>query len=618
MSLLLPTAFIRLLRAVGLLLGLLAALPAWAQGRCDEPRLKIHFNAAGVQGVFAANGRQILPYRYNLVYPLGAGLLAVSDDGPYFSFNFSIERWGVVDTTGRTVLPPTYGHIQLLACRYLAAQQGPVNLLFDLQGRELRRFAARTTFRVAARTHRLLVERQWPGPYRLSGELLDLDDPNRVYLRNPGGSVNVLTYHDGEKHQELPFFQAVNQSPSESAGRSRIVDAAGQVRLDSAWYTSSTAGLLFFQSHRGSIVTDTLLRALEPLSHRYFTAFATGPADRWVGVMDTKEGCTGVLDRAGREVLPIHYDGLGYTGRGTFTLMEARTYARSFLAANHQLVDLRDYYFDTPEDTLLGHGPIVLRHRVSGRNALLDPLNGHFLLPPRYETLVRFTHDVVFFQGDSAGYLDFQGRLLRLETTFRYFSGYHEGRAVVARNVKVPRRSLLPSEPGESNLTAPEPTPAPGPRPDSVQVFRYAYVDARGRVVSPFFDWAGPFQDGYACVRRGGEQYMVDGLFQPAVFGTARLVTYFLRGVAVVRDGTQYGLVDTQGRLVLPVQYQAIDMTEEYRMANGVVGPPGDNNATRWPMPLPRIQQGHIHVTRAEGESALLPLPGPGSSQPAR
>ena len=612
MLLLLSTAFIRLLRAVGLLLGLLAALPAWAQGRCEDPRLKTRTNTAGLQGVFAANGRQSLPYRYHYVFSLGAGLLTVSDDGRYFSAGFSIERWGVVDTTGRTVLPLTYGQIQLLACRYLAAQQGQVNLLFDLRGRELRRFAARTTFRVAARTNRLLVERLWPGPYRLSGELLDLDDPNRVYLRNPCGSIHVLTYRDGEKHQELPFFEAAKQTTTCPAWSSRILDAAGQVRLDSASYAGSAAGLLFFQSHRGSIVTDTLLRVIEPLSHRYFQAFATGPADRWVEVRDTKQGCTGILDRAGRVVLPICYDGLNYTGRGTFTLL---TDARSFLPANHQLVDLRDYYFDTPEDTLLGHGPIVLRHRVSGRAALLDPLDGRFLLPPRYETLVRFTHDVVFFQGDSAGYLDFQGRLLRLETNFRYFSGYHEGRAVVARKATVPRRSLLPSEPSEPDLTA--------PRPDSVQVFHYAYVDAGGRVVSPFFDWAGPFQDGYACVRRGGEQYMVDGLFQPAFFGTARLVSYFQRGVAVVRDGQRYGLVDTRGRLVLPVQYQAIgmteegDMTEENRMPNAVVIGL-DNNAPDWRLPLPRIQQGHILVTRAKGESLLLPLPGPGSSQPAR
>lgn len=99
------------------------------------------------------------------------------------------------------------------------------------------------------------------------------------------------------------------------------------------------------------------------------------------------------------------------------------------------------------------------------------------------------------------------------------------------------------------------------------------YFNAKdGRVViSPRYQHAGLFSEGLAAVEEGGKIKFVDGTGQVVIEGfNAQLAMFddyvFHGGMVVVpsADQSKYGLMNTSGKMILPAEYDHIDVGEDY------------------------------------------------------
>lgn len=95
---------------------------------------------------------------------------------------------------------------------------------------------------------------------------------------------------------------------------------------------------------------------------------------------------------------------------------------------------------------------------------------------------------------------------------------------------------------------------------------QWGYINTKGEfVITPQFDAVTEFSDGYASVSVGGKWGIIDSSGSYVVSPQYGYISRFSKGVAVVvnfdvdDDGNdKYGLIDTKGKLLLPITYDEI------------------------------------------------------------
>lgn len=238
----------------------------------------------------------------------------------------------------------------------------------------------------------------------------------------------------------------------------------------------------------------------------------------------------------------------------------------------------------------------MLQHQKTGKYALFDPQKG-FLLPARYDLLTQVGNGLVFFQHDSAGYLDGRGRLRLLTPGCQVLSAYHEGFAVCGKLVPNASRRDYPSA---QIIYSTEKYPLAA---------QYAYMDATGKLISDYFDWVGPFRDGYARVLKNDEHYMIDTHGRRAVLpGGDTLISYFNHGLALVQQGALVGLADKTGRVVLPPTFRSIKTERSYSGDSQLASFANKGN-TLLPCTAPKLTNGSVTVTDADGHERQVAVP---------
>lgn len=354
--------------------------PFLTQAQCTRNGLTAAKGPTGAFMVVDERGQPVSSQPYAAARSLTTDLVQVCQTavpGP--------QKWGVVNRQGRLVLPLAYDQIDALGCDHLQTRQGPATYLFDAQGREiLRDSVVNVSFKVSTRFDRILVlYRKYPPSQQPSQvKVVSLHDPRKVYYRGPGNWAAPFSYETQVKgrftRHELPFLQV--DHPTSSAGQShtRLLDWNGHLLLDSILTVQYSRGLLFLQLPRFDVVTDTLLRPLPALSHRYQGVWPTGPGGRWFEVH--KSGKSGVVDRTGRVVLPlVHEDDLTYLGANNFLAYNHRTRGYTFLSLHRPPVDLSAYYVERSNlgaDTTRSREPLPLKHQKTAAHSWLNPATG--------------------------------------------------------------------------------------------------------------------------------------------------------------------------------------------------------------------------------------------------
>lgn len=578
-----------------LLLLCLFSLAAQSQGLCNASELTTDMNAEGAWAVLNARGQVVIPYAKRPVILLTANLVKLgSASGP--------ARWTVFNSQGRQLLPQQYDVVEAAGCDHIQVQQGEETLLLNASGQVVYREAGQHVFTALPRFNRLLIAEV--GRKQLTGavRILELTSKRQVYTQSPAAEaaplyLDVTPTQGTQQIRLLPFIKVTTIV----AGRSRVqryervLDLQGKVLFDSidAGIETLRQGLVYLRrSGRPVIVTDTLLRPVPALSD-YETVFPTGPGGRWWAV--TQGGKSGLLDRSGRVVVPVQHLGqFTYVGDHMFLLRESRNRFThySLLTSDQRLVDLGDYAIGRAVDSTLAKQPLVLKNERTNQSGLFDLKRG-FIIAPRYDVLEQTPQGFIFFQRDSAGYLNPQGRMRLLTSNCQLVSEFSEGYAVCGKLVPNASRSQYPAAQIISSA-------------QGSAAVQYAYMDASGKLISDYFDWVGPFRGGYAFVRKNTESFLIDTKGQKVVFpGGLVLVSYFHQGVAVVQLGNRFGLADRAGRLVLPAEYKSIETEPQYPGYSQLVGRQKTTN-TLEPVTIPKLQKGRIRVVNAAGQSQLV------------
>lgn len=577
-----------------LLLFCLLSLSAQSQGLCNASGLTTKRSGDGAWAVLNAKGQVVIPYAQRPVILLTANLVKVGRaSGP--------SRWKVFNSQGHQVLPQEYEVVEPAGCDHIQVQQGDETLLINANGQTVYREAGQHRFMALPHFNRLLVSEV--GLKQLTGavRILELENKRQVYTQSPAAEATPLyldlTHEQGtQRIRLLPFIKVTTIVPGRDRVQryDRVLDLQGKVLFDSidAGVETTRQGLVYLlRRNRPAIVTDTLLRPI-PYLVQYQMAVPTGPGGRWWAV--TQNGKSGLLDHTGRVLMPVQYPGqFIYVGNNLFLLHERRSQFNHYalLTADRHLVDLGDLYIGAVDSTLTKQ-PFVLRNEKTNQSGLFDIKRG-FIIPMRYDVLEQTPQGFIFFQRDSAGYLNPQGRLRLLAPGGQFLSEFSEGYAACGKLVINATRSQYPA--AQVIYSAQGNT-----------AVQYAYMDTTGKLISAYFDWVGPFRGGYAFVRKNLESYMINTKGQKVTYpGGLTLVSYFHNGLAVVQQGNRFGLANQTGRLVLPAEYKSIETERQYLGYNQFVGKQKTTN-TLEPVITPKLQKGSIRVVTADGQSKLI------------
>ncbi|MGI4874742.1 MAG: WG repeat-containing protein [Janthinobacterium lividum] len=583
-----------------LLLLCLLPLATRAQGLCDASGLTTKMSGDGAWAVLNARGQVVIPYAQRPLILLTANLVKVGQaSGP--------SRWTIFNSQGHQVLPQEYEVVEAAGCDHIQVQQGNETLLLNASGQTVYREAGQHHFTALPHFNRLLVTEV--GSNQLTGavRILELGSKRQVYTQSPAAEASPLyldlTQEPGTQQVHfLPFIKVTTIVPDRNRVRvqryDRVLDLRGKVLFDSidAGIETSQQGLVYlYRRGHPVIITDTLLRPIPYLSH-YETVVPTGPGRRWWAV--SRAGKSGLLDHTGRVLVPVQHPGqFTYVGDNLFLLHEYRNRFShySLLTSDQHLVDLGDCYIGRAIDSTLAKQPLVLKNEKTNKSGLFDAKRG-FVFPMRYDVLAQTPQGFIFFQPDSAGYLNPEGRLRLLAPSCQLLSEFSEGYAVCGKLVPNATRSQYPAAQIAYSAQG------------SVAV-QYAYMNSAGKLISDYFDWVGPFYGGYAFVRKNLESYMIDTKGQKVTYpGGATLVSYFHKGLAVVQQGNRFGLADQTGRLVLPTEYKSIETERQYPGYSQLVGRQKTTN-TLEPVTIPKLQKGSIRVVTAAGQSQLVAVP---------
>ncbi|MGI4734634.1 MAG: WG repeat-containing protein [Janthinobacterium lividum] len=560
----------------------------------------------GRWGVLDERDNLIIPYKYGFTQPLTLDLIKVTNE------QRADEKYGAVDRQGKQILPIVYDWLEAAGCQHLQGRKDGVSFLFNAQGKVLYQTPGIWEFQLYPDFHQLLVSSVHPDPVSPSRVITAVLDtrtykpvvPASKLVGQIGASLlSDVRADDSRKppvYKSLPFFTVgyPDQGHGGTRAISRFTDLRGRTLFDSVssyQYASQLGFVFIYRNRRGSpIVTDTLLRPVKWLSNKYATVTWTGPANRWWAV--SQGGKFGVLDGTGKVILPVEYQAehLDYVGNNWFRLSVHRggDYDFFFVSAKNRVVDLRGYYIETPYPEL-GKRPFIVTKRSTYKFGIFDLREG-FIVPPTYDKAEEADGGIIFFQGKNAGYMDRRGHKGLLTPQCQVLSAFSNGYAVCGKLIPHAARGQYP---GAQIIYSTEAYPL---------AVQYAYMDATGKLVTGYFDWVGPFYGSYASVQKDNEAYMINAKGQKIVVAPGVvLVSYFSHGLAVVRQGTHYGLANKAGRLVVAPMYHTVT-TDQVRQGSTVLYSQENKGNNLLPITVPKVVNGLIEVVTDKGQKVHL------------
>ena len=575
----------------------------FGQQPCGKGGLKVKMDSNAAYAALDEQEKVVIPYEKRPLVVLSQSLVKVSS-------TYTNEKWGVLDRQNHQLLPLEYDYLEVAGCDYLQGRKGDESFLFNSKGQVVYHETGKFSFAAYPRFNRFVIAHIEPGPNQRTDaiRILDLHTLKQVFAQNPGSGAELLTIDwnttpPGEKRRGggiLPFYKVWTSAPGSGGSKqlTRIIDLQGKVLFDNIdrWVSVDAGGVVYLHSdYKPVIITDTLMRPI-PWLNGYDEVRRNGPRSRYWQV--SRDGKSGLLDGKGRVVLPLQYAGqFSYVGANSYILSEYRgkTMFRSLITADRKLIDLADYYIEDGIDTTLARKPILLKHQKTYKTGIFDPQRG-FILPVRYDLLARTDKGLIFFQKDSAGYMDSRGRVQMLTPGCQVLSAYSEGYAVCGKLVPNASRERFPS--AQIIYSA-----------EGSAAVQYAYMNASGKLISGYFDWVGPFRGGYAQVIKNNETFMVDTKGQKVAFRPGEiLVSYFEQGVAIVQQGQHFGLVDKTGRLLLPVQFNSIE-TDRNQPGGPLISKVNKGNHML-AVAVPKFVKGTIEVVADDGKKSRVTVEG--------
>ncbi|MBR1784902.1 MAG: WG repeat-containing protein [Bacteroidales bacterium] len=277
------------------------------------------------------------------------------------------------------------------------------------------------------------------------------------------------------------------------------------IYVDSIETTRGSNGLYGFRHADGRRLTPEIFSQVDFFHDGYCKVMLDG-------------GNTGLIDTAGRTVVPFIYDNLDYPADGRVLVLRDELWGFCDMAGREVI---------EPQFTMAGNFSegcatvLVPVDSTEYRCTFIDTA-GHMLFPPIYENLEAFNCGFALARRYQRwGIIDHQGRerltfMYETITTLfgdtLFFAGDDSGMALFDASMR--------------------------------PLTRYVYT------------WGGAMADGRIAVQRGSHYGFLDRHGREVIPPVYDEVSTFAHGRAMVASGGRYGIIDTAGRTVLPMEYE--------------------------------------------------------------
>lgn len=378
-----------------------------------------------------------------------------------------------------------------------------------------------------------------------------------------------------------------------------FLDYKGKILLDSVHPIRFYQGIGVLGRNGKYALVDLSLKERIPFSAGY-TGMFYWAGSNCVSVM--KDSLFGIVDTNGTVILPCKYSNALHPEGGGFAFRLNIPYTRTqkggdyYLLRNGDTLLNNDYWLESGNSNgqLDFSGPLTIKNKKTGKYGIIS-YDSSVTVPCKYDCLSGLTEGrIVFFRGDTAGYLNAQGKEI-IELWFPCYglSGFTNGRALAS--------ILLPG--GRDQY----PTAQIRSDGQTTMARRFVWIDTMGQIINrQSFDWVTKFRGGVSLVINNGEQYMVDtNLVRMKVQNKYDYCCYPYLGYSVITDGKNYGLVDSTGKIVLPVEYDEIAMREDGPGGIGFLDNTGHADNTYGQFIVPNIVDGKIVVRKGKQEEEI-------------
>jgi hypothetical protein len=319
-----------------------------------------------------------------------------------------------------------------------------------------------------------------------------------------------------------------------------------------------------------------------------------------------KDSLFGIVDVKGNVIRPCRYPAPLHPVDSGFVFRmycsdcggKKRSMDIYFLRNGDTLIS-NDYYLQSGNvGTTDFQSPLTIKSKKTGKYGIVT-YDHSIMIPCRYDALGQMIDNrAIFFRGDTAGLINAQGKeVMEFWFPCEAVSEFSDGRALCA--------VLLPG--GREQY----PTAQIISDGKTTMARRFVWIDTTGQIINrQSFDWVTQFRDGYSMVINHGEQYLVDTSLQRVmVAGKYFCGSYYHNGYVVIGDGKKWGLADSTGKVVIPVEYDEIAVREDGPGGIHLLDRHGRGDSTYGHFYVPDIIDGTIVVKKGRKEE-ILTVPG--------
>ncbi len=556
--------------------------------------------ADSLYGYENSKHEMVLPPRYKQAFPFRYGVAPVIlDDG---------KQWALINTKGEFVVPPKTG-------RYLVHLRDSFGVIFEnsltgmaerytLQGEKYFECDKRFQMQTIDDSGRFVVSHRFHGldtfqVYNAKGEFqYNVTGTKFAVIDNYGMGAPAKISRSGYCYIEK---QELNEKMKTRAS-GLVMTTDGRHRYENREFLHFYKGLGVCARGNGCALVDMQFRERIPYNEGYTSMFY------WSGsgfVAVGKDSLYGILDTNRAVIMPRIYHHPLQPEAGGLIFRENIPYSREQKGGAYYILRSGDTLV-TPDFWMNGHFeldsagkpiPVVIKHTKTDKYGIVS-CDSSVNIPVRYDCLGPVNGGrIVFFNKDTAGYLNTKGEVvIRINFPCDGLSAFHNGYAlcaVRAQGGRAQHPSAQVVSDGQTTFAR-----------------KFVWIDTTGNLAGGIgFDWASPTINGMTLVILHMETFAFDStLKRMKVQGKFDYVSYFDNGYAVISDGTSFGLVDSTGKIVIPVKHDGIAMKRDESIpSRGLVMRNGHiENSGHMGKVIPEIINGTIKVFDGEKEEVIV------------
>lgn len=504
-------------------------------------------------GIINTSGKTVIPFLYDGLQLSNMRAIVISRSGTRF-------HSGLLDFSNEVLIPLEYQRIYSLgSLRFAVENFDNKTAIFSDDGSQVTGFlidsisAFRNNFAVVYQNQRQgLIDRNGQVVVKpLYGELR-FTKAGAIEARN----MDCWSFLDAENHlmgQQLAEA-VIPLSPQHYAIRSggKVQLADNEFRpLNPAFFSSLGAfsdGVALCRTAAGSGAIDTKGKIV--LSPAYHQLIVDG--DVYLACTDARyKNAWTVLDASGKPLTQKHYEYIG-PFNGKFRPVKSRGFWGAINPAGKEIISC-------VHDSLIQRKADLVAVKFKGEYGVID-LAENWIVTPQPNRLQILNDETYFeFDGKTTFLKSFTGNIIYFSDNRLDFDGRHIREHlpngaywIVDMNGVIMDRS---SQPDEAEQVFAESEGLRAIRKDG----KYGFIDEQGRLrIANRYEEVKPFSEGMAAVRIMNQWGFIDAgeklVIQPVYDG----VENFRNGVAIVRSNGYSGLIDASGKIVLPLRYEEI------------------------------------------------------------